>query len=57
MKKVHVDLLEIDMRKGAHWLSPPQKNAGKGGTLDKIRERNRAKYLAEQKRNRKQPEK
>lgn len=41
---VHVDLLAIDMETGAHWLDPVKKNKHK---LDAIRERNRAKWIAE----------
>lgn len=42
----HVDLLEIDMTTGAHWLSPVQKNSGKP-ELEQIRKRNRDKWLAQ----------
>jgi hypothetical protein len=45
-KDVHIDLLEIDMQTGVHWLNPLEKNRDK---LDEIVKRNREKYLAEQK--------
>jgi hypothetical protein len=45
-KDVHVDLLAIDMETGRHWLDPVEKNRDK---LDEIVERNRAKWVAEQK--------
>jgi conjugal transfer/entry exclusion protein len=49
-KDVHIDLLETDMRTGAHWLSPAQKNQEKA---KEIRERHRAKAKAKSKDNRK----
>jgi hypothetical protein len=49
---VHVDLLAVDLKTGVDWLHPSQKNAGKGGKLDEIRKRNRAKYLEARKRER-----
>ena len=43
---VHVDLLAIDMRTGAYWLSPAQKNRDKA---KEIRDRHRAKHQRKQK--------
>jgi hypothetical protein len=42
---VHIDLLEIDMATGNHWLSPVERNRGQ---LTEIVARNRAKWVAEQ---------
>ena len=42
-KDVHVDLLDIDMTTGNHWLSPVERNRDK---LAEIVKRNRAKWLA-----------
>ena len=44
-KDVHVDLLEIDMETGAHWLDPVEANKDK---LAAIVKRNRDKWLAAQ---------
>jgi hypothetical protein len=44
-KDIHVDLLEIDMTVGKHWLDPSEKGES---LLEKIRKRNRDKWLAEQ---------
>lgn len=41
---VHIDLLEIDMTTGAHWLDPLERNRDK---LDAIVARNRAKWIKE----------
>jgi hypothetical protein len=45
-KDIHVDLLEIDMTTGLHWLHPLEKSGD--DTLGQIRKRNRDKWLAEQ---------
>jgi Fe-S cluster biosynthesis and repair protein YggX len=44
-KDIHVDLLEIDMETGKYWLDPSEQGAD---MLEKIRKRNRDKWLAEQ---------
>jgi hypothetical protein len=44
-KDIHVDLLAIDMSTGKYWLDPTEQGAD---LLEKIRERNRDKWLAEQ---------
>jgi len=49
--KVNIDLLDIDMKTGAYWLHPSQKNLGKRDPkLEAIRKKNRDKYLAKRKR-------
>lgn len=42
-KDVHIDLLEVDMEAGSHWLDPVQVNRGK---LNAIREQKRKEWLA-----------
>jgi hypothetical protein len=47
-KKVHIDILELDMQSGVHWLHPsklPQNRA----KIEAIRKKHRDKYLAERK--------
>jgi len=51
-KEVHIDLLETDMKAGAHWLDPRIRYAHK---RDAIRQRNRAKWLADCKAGRVKP--
>lgn len=46
-KDIHVDLLEIDMTTGKHWLDPSEKMDP--AKVEAIRKKHRDKWLAEQK--------
>jgi hypothetical protein len=52
-KDIHVDLLEIDMTVGKHWLDPTEKHSAEhSAKLEAIRKRHRDRWLTEQKRKR-----